>query len=308
MFVFICVVTIFDHTCLMMGGKSMKVAILTDTNSGIYAEEAEQMGIFVMPMPVIIEDEIYYEGINLTEKEFLEALTAGKRVTTSQPVLGDLLDTWDRLLNEYDQVVYIPMSSGLSNSCSAAMAIAAEYEGRVFVVDNHRISVTLRQSVITAKAMAVEEKDAEEIKTFLEAEAFHSSIYVSVNTLEYLKKGGRITPAAAMIGSVLSIKPVLTIQGEKLDSFAKIRGNMNKCELRMLKAIKADIQNRFSDVPEEHLHIGIAGAGLSPECKNEWMQMVKQAFPEADVYYNHLSASIATHTGPGAVGLGVSVS
>ncbi len=218
MFVFICVVTIFDHTCLMMGGKSMKVAILTDTNSGIYAEEAEQMGIFVMPMPVIIEDEIYYEGINLTEKEFLEALTAGKRVTTSQPVLGDLLDTWDRLLNEYDQVVYIPMSSGLSNSCSAAMAIAAEYEGRVFVVDNHRISVTLRQSVITAKAMAVEEKDA-----------------------------------------------------------------------------------------EEYLHIGTAGAGLSPECKNEWMQMVTQAFPEADVYYNHLSASIATHTGPGAVGLGVSV-
>lgn len=285
----------------------MKIAILTDTNSGIYEEEAEKMGIFVMPMPVIIEDETFYEGSNLTEEEFLEALTSGKKVSTSQPAPGDLLDTWDDLLKKYDQVVYIPMSSGLSHSCSAAMAIAREYEGRVFVIDNHRISVTLRQSVITAKAMAMEEKNADEIKSFLEAEAFRSSIYISVNTLEYLKKGGRITPAAAMIGSVLNIKPVLTIQGEKLDSFAKVRGNMKKCEQRMMEAVKADIQDRFSDVPEKYLHIGTAGAGLSPEGKREWMEMITKAFPKADVYYNPLSASIATHTGPGAVGLGVSV-
>ncbi len=285
----------------------MKIAILTDTNSGIYEEEAEKMGIFVMPMPVIIEDETFYEGSNLTEEEFLEALTSGKKVSTSQPAPGDLLDTWDDLLKKYDQIVYIPMSSGLSHSCSAAMAIAREYEGRVFVVDNHRISVTLRQSVITAKAMVMEEKDADEIKSFLEAEAFRSSIYISVNTLEYLKKGGRITPAAAMIGSVLNIKPVLTIQGEKLDSFAKVRGNMKKCEQRMMEAVKADIQDRFSDVPEEYLHIGTAGAGLSPDGKREWMEMITKAFPKADVYYNPLSASIATHTGPGAVGLGVSV-
>lgn len=285
----------------------MKIAILTDTNSGIYEEEAEKMGIFVMPMPVIIEDETFYEGSNLTEEEFLEALTSGKKVSTSQPAPGDLLDTWDDLLKKYDQVVYIPMSSGLSHSCSAAMAIAREYEGRVFVVDNHRISVTLRQSVITAKAMAMEEKDADEIKSFLEAEAFRSSIYVSVNTLGYLKKGGRITPVAAMIGSVLNIKPVLTIQGEKLDSFAKVRGNMKKCEQRMMEAVKADIQDRFSDVPEKYLHIGTAGAGLSPDGKREWMEMITKAFPKADVYYNPLSASIAIHTGPGAVGLGVSV-
>ena len=285
----------------------MKIAILTDTNSGIYEEEAEKMGIFVMPMPVIIEDETFYEGSNFTEEEFLEALTSGKKVSTSQPAPGDLLDTWDDLLKKYDQVVYIPMSSGLSHSCSAAMAIAREYEGRVFVIDNHRISVTLRQSVITAKAMAMEEKDADEIKSFLEAEAFRSSIYISVNTLEYLKKGGRITPAAAMIGSVLNIKPVLTIQGEKLDSFAKVRGNMKKCEQRMMEAVKADIQDRFSDVPEKYLHIGTAGAGLSPDGKREWMEMITKAFPKADVYYNPLSASIATHTGPGAVGLGVSV-
>ena len=285
----------------------MKIAILTDTNSGIYEEEAEKMGIFVMPMPVIIEDETFYEGSNLIEEEFLEALTSGKKVSTSQPAPGDLLDTWDDLLKKYDQIVYIPMSSGLSHSCSAAMAIAREYEGRVFVVDNHRISVTLRQSVITAKAMVMEEKDADEIKSFLEAEAFRSSIYISVNTLEYLKKGGRITPAAAMIGSVLNIKPVLTIQGEKLDSFAKVRGNMKKCEQRMMEAVKADIQDRFSDVPEEYLHIGTAGAGLSPDGKREWMEMITKAFPKADVYYNPLSASIATHTGPGAVGLGVSV-
>ena len=156
----------------------MKIAILTDTNSGIYEEEAEKMGIFVMPMPVIIEDETFYEGSNLIEEEFLEALTSGKKVSTSQPAPGDLLDTWDDLLKKYDQIVYIPMSSGLSHSCSAAMAIAREYEGRVFVVDNHRISVTLRQSVITAKAMVMEEKDADEIKSFLEAEAFRSSIYI----------------------------------------------------------------------------------------------------------------------------------
>lgn len=267
----------------------MKIAILTDTNSGIYEEEAEKMGIFVMPMPVIIEDETFYEGSNFTEEEFLEALTSGKKVSTSQPAPGDLLDTWDDLLKKYDQVVYIPMSSGLSHSCSAAMAIAREYEGRVFVIDNHRISVTLRQSVITAKAMAMEEKDADEIKSFLEAEAFRSSIYISVNTLEYLKKGGRITPAAAMIGSVLNIKPVLTIQGEKLDSFAKVRGNMKKCEQRMMEAVKADIQDRFSDVPEKYLHIGTAGAGLSPEGKREWMEMITKAFPKADVYYNPLS-------------------
>ncbi|MGN0326200.1 MAG: DegV family protein [Lachnospiraceae bacterium] len=285
----------------------MKVAVLTDTNSGIYMEEAGQLGIYIMPMPVIIDDEVYYEGDNLTEKQFYEALAGGRRVTTSQPSPGNLLAQWDELLENYEQVVYIPMSSGLSNSCSAAMGLADEYGDRVQIVDNHRISVTLRQSVMTARTMAEEGKGAKSIKEFLEKEAYHSSIYVAVNTLEYLKKGGRITPAAAMIGSVLSIKPVLTIQGEKLDSFVKVRGTMKKCELKMLEAMKADIQNRFADIPVENLHIGTAGAGLDKKEQEEWKTMVKDAFPESDVFYNPLSASIAAHTGPGAVGIGVTV-
>lgn len=167
--------------------------------------------------------------------------------------------------------------------------------------------MTLRQSVLTAKAMADEGKNGNEIKEFLEQEAFHSSIYISVNTLEYLKKGGRITPAAAMIGSVLKIKPVLTIQGEKLDSFAKVRGTMKKCETRMLEAIRVDIQERFRDVPAEKLHIGTAGAGLGEEEQKDWLGQVAAAFPESEVIYNPLSASIGAHTGPGAVGIAVTV-
>lgn len=285
----------------------MKTAILTDTNSGISAREAAELGIYVMPMPVIIEDEIYYEGQNLTEEQFYEALTSGKKVTTSQPSPGDLLDKWDELLKEYEQLIYIPMSSGLSNSCSAAKGLALDYEGRVYVADNHRISVTLRESVLTAKRLVDEGKTASETRELLEKEAFHSSIYISVNTLEYLKKGGRITPAAAMIGNVLSIKPVLTIQGEKLDSYTKVRGSMKKCEARMLEAVRKDISTRFSDVPIHKMHIGTAGAGLTEEAQQEWLGMVADEFPDADVYYNPLSASIGCHTGPGAAGIGITV-
>lgn len=285
----------------------MKTAILTDTNSGISAKEAAELGIYVMPMPVIIEDEIYYEGQNLTEEQFYEALTSGKKVTTSQPSPGDLLDKWDELLEEYEQLIYIPMSSGLSNSCSAAKGLALDYEGRVYVADNHRISVTLRESVLTAKRLVDEGKTASETRELLEKEAFHSSIYISVNTLEYLKKGGRITPAAAMIGNVLSIKPVLTIQGEKLDSYTKVRGSMKKCEAKMLEAVRKDISTRFSDVPIHKMHIGTAGAGLTAEDQQEWLGLVADEFPDADVYYNPLSASIGCHTGPGAAGIGITV-
>lgn len=285
----------------------MRVAVLTDTNSGITPEEASALGIFVMPMPIIIDGETFYEGENITEDQFYDALTAGRNITTSQPSPGDLLDKWDALLNEYEQLVYIPMSSGLSNSCSAASGLAREYEGKVYVVDNHRISVTLRTSVLTAKDLAERGRTAQEIKDELEREAYNSSIYVSVNTLEYLKKGGRITPAAAMIGSVLSIKPVLTIQGEKLDSFTKVRGSMKKCEAKMLEAIRADIKGRFSNVKEEDLKIGTAGAGLTKEQQQEWRAMIAEAFPSAKVFYNPLAASIGCHTGPGAVGIGISI-
>ncbi|MGN0152103.1 MAG: DegV family protein [Wujia sp.] len=286
----------------------MRVAILSDTNSGITQNEAGNIGVYVMPMPIIIDDEIYYEGQNISEDEFYNALTSDSKVTTSQPSPGDVMDMWDALLRDgYEEIVYIPMSSGLSNSCHAAMGYAADYDGKVEVVDNHRISVTMRQSVMRARFLADRGMNASEIKNILENEAYQSSIYISVNTLEYLKKGGRITPAAAMIGTVLNIKPILTIQGEKLDSFARIRGKMQKCEHKMVEAIRADIENRFSDVPMENVYIGAAGAGLTGDEQQEWLDMVRREFEGANIYYDPLSASIGCHTGPGAVGIGVSV-
>lgn len=285
----------------------MKIAILTDTNSGISSTEAEELGIFLIPMPVIIDDETFYEGQNITEEAFYQALASDKKVTTSQPSPADVLDYWDSLLQKgFDEVVYIPMSSGLSNSCHAAMGFAEDYDAKVFVVDNHRISVTLKSSVIMAKKLSDIGKSGSEIKSILEEDAYHSSIYISVNTLTYLKRGGRITPAAAMIGSVLNIKPILTIQGEKLDSFSKAR-SMKKCEQRMIEALLNDKEKRFSDVPNEQLSIGAAGTCLSEEEQLNWKHALEEAFPGADVFYNPLSVSIGCHTGPGAVGVGLSV-
>lgn len=285
----------------------MKIAILTDTNSGISSTEAEELGIFLIPMPVIIDDETFYEGQNITEEAFYQALASDKKVTTSQPSPADVMDYWDSLLQKgFDEVVYIPMSSGLSNSCHAAMGFAEDYDAKVFVVDNHRISVTLKSSVIMAKKLSDIGKSGSEIKSILEEDAYHSSIYISVNTLTYLKRGGRITPAAAMIGSVLNIKPILTIQGEKLDSFSKAR-SMKKCEQRMIEALLNDKEKRFADVPNEQLSIGAAGTCLSEEEQLNWKHALEEAFPGADVFYNPLSASIGCHTGPGAVGVGLSV-
>lgn len=285
----------------------MKIAILTDTNSGISSTEAEELGIFLIPMPVIIDDETFYEGQNITEEAFYQALASDKKVTTSQPSPADVLDYWDFLLQKgFDEVVYIPMSSGLSNSCQAAMGFAEDYDAKVFVVDNHRISVTLKSSVIMAKKLSDIGKSGSEIKSILEEDAYHSSIYISVNTLTYLKRGGRITPAAAMIGSVLNIKPILTIQGEKLDSFSKAR-SMKKCEQRMIEALLNDKEKRFADVPNEQLSIGAAGTCLSEEEQLNWKHALEEAFPGADVFYNPLSASIGCHIGPGAAGVGLSV-
>lgn len=285
----------------------MKTAILTDTNSGISSAEAEELGIFLIPMPIIINDETFYEGQSITEEAFYQALASDKKVTTSQPSPADVLDYWDSLLQKgFDEVVYIPMSSGLSNSCHAAMGFAEDYASKVFVVDNHRISVTLKASAIMAKKLSDMGKSESEIKAVLEEDAYHSSIYISVNTLTYLKRGGRITPAAAMIGSVLNIKPILTIQGEKLDSFSKAR-SMKKCEQRMIEALLNDKEKRFADIPNEQLSIGAAGTCLSEEEQLNWKHALEEAFPGADVFYNPLSASIGCHTGPGAVGVGLSV-
>ncbi|MGN1175640.1 MAG: DegV family protein [Roseburia sp.] len=286
----------------------MKVAILTDTNSGISKEEAENIGIHVMPMPVLIDGEVFFEGDNLTEEEFYEALTSGKDVSTSQPSPADVLDTWEDLFGMgYNQIVYIPMSSGLSGSCKTAKGLAQEYEGKVYVVDNHRISVTMRASVIKAKKYADQGCDGKAICKKLEKDAYNATIYVSVNTLEFLRKGGRITPAAAAIGTVLKIKPVLSIQGEKLDSYATVRGTMKKCEQKMISACKNDLMNRFPGIRPDQLHVGGVGARLNQEEIAQWVEMLEMNFPGVDLFFNPLSASISTHTGPGAVGIGISI-
>ena len=287
----------------------MKTAVMTDSNSGITPEEGKKIGIYSLPMPVIIEGDVFYEGKNITQEEYYGAMTSGKNVTTSQPSPGDVMDMWDGILKEgYEQVVYIPMSSALSASCHAAIQLSEEYDGKVQVVDDHRISVTMRESVLEAKWMANQGMTAEEIKKKLEENAYNSSIYIAVDTLEYLKKGGRVTAAGAAIGAVLNIKPVLTIQGEKLDAFTKVRG-MKKAELKMLEAIEEDLNTRFADVDRKQLRLGAAGTFQKQEDPDQWYKMVKDTFENEidDIYYDSLSFSIGCHVGPNAIGIGISV-
>ena len=285
----------------------MKTAIMTDTNSGITKDTAEKLGIYVIHLPVLIDETVFYENDTITEEEFFCALSSDKNITTSQPSPGDVMDLWDQILADgYDELVYIPMSSGLSNSCAAAKGYSQDYDGKVEVIDNHRISVTMYESVLHARELSLNGASAKEIKAALESDAYNSSIYITVNTLEYLKKGGRITPAAALLGTVLSIKPILTIQGEKLDSYAKARGSMKRAEEKMILAIQSDLKKRFADQDISKLHIGAAGAGLSTAQQNEWLTMLRNKFPKTDVFYSPLSASISVHTVPGAVGIGIS--
>lgn len=285
--------------------KAMRTAIITDTNSGLTRAAAAELGVYLLPMPVILDDRIYYEGETITEERFYAALTAGVPASTSQPSPGDVMELWDRALSEgYDQVVYIPMSSGLSQSCQAAIALSGEYGGRVYVADNHRISVTLKESVRRAAALAAEGADGASIKDILEREAYDASIYITVNTLEYLKKGGRITPAAALLGSILNIKPVLTIQGGKLDAFAKARGR-KKCEELMVQALKKDAETRFAGRDSAGMRLCAAGTALTEEEVAQMKEALGEVFPGVPVEYDPLSISIGCHTGPGAMGMAI---
>ena len=289
------------------GNYDMRTAVMTDSNSGITKSEAKELGIFSLPMPVIIDGEICYEGIDLTQERFYSSLTGGKDVTTSQPSPGEVIGMWDAIFAEgYDEIVHIPMSSGLSNSYESAAGLAADYDGRVQVADNHRISVTLRDPVLEENELADQGLPANETGAEQEHPAEELCIYITVDTLEFLKKGGRITPAAAALGAVLNIKPVLTIQGERLDAFAKVRG-MKKGKHKMLEALKQDLATRFQGIEMSRIVIGAAGSGLGEEEEREWTETLKAAFPDATVYYNPLSFSIGSHTGPGAVGTAISI-
>ncbi|MDA3733512.1 DegV family protein [Niameybacter massiliensis] len=284
----------------------MKTAIIADSNSGISAAEAKTLGVYILPMPVIIDHKTYFEGQDLTQEFFYESLLSGKEISTSQPAPGDVMALWEEVLAKgYDEIVYIPMSSGLSNSCQTALALAIEYEERVQVVDNHRISEPQRQSVLDALELAKKGLSAKEIKQNLEENAYESSIYIAVDTMEFLKKGGRVTAAAATIGTILNIKPVLTIQGDKLDAYAKVRG-MKKSKHKMIEAIKEDIRTRFADAEPSELAIGIAGSALDTAIIKEWEEEIFKAFPGMASGYVPLTVSIGCHIGPNALGISVS--
>lgn len=278
------------------------IAIVTDSNSGISQLQAKQLGISVIPMPFSIDDETFYEDISLTIPEFYEKMAMGANIITSQPSPDAVTSLWEELLKDHDEVVHIPMSSGLSGSCQSAVMLAAEYNGRVQVVNNQRISVTQRQSVLDARELAERGKTAEEIKTILEDDRYNSSIYIMLDTLYYLKKGGRITPAAAALGTLLKLKPVLQIQGEKLDAFAKARTTLQGKTI-MQNAIRNDILNRFGGITEDkniwlqiaHTQNEKAALALKEELAGQ--------YPGFEIYVDHLSLSVACHIGPGALAI-----
>ena len=279
----------------------MKIAVVTDSNSGITQAQAKEMGVAVLPMPFMIDGETYYEDITLTREQFYQRLKDNADIATSQPTPDSILKMWDKLLKESDQIIHIPMSSGLSGSCSTAMMLAGEdeYEGKVFVVDNRRISVTQYQSVKDAQMLAAMGMDGTQIKKRLEETAADSVIFITVDTLKYLKKGGRITPAAAALGTLLKIKPVLIILGEKLDSFAKAR-TMKQAKTMMMNAIQKELDGRLHDSECRNYHLAIAHTD-NEEAALEFKKEVEERFPNADVYMAPLSLSIACHIGPGSL-------
>ena len=282
----------------------MKTAIVTDSNSGIFEKEGRRLGVYVIPMPVIIEGKTFFEGRELTHEEFYRCLLEHKEVSSSQPSPGDVMEIWNQVLaSGYDEVVYIPMSSGLSGSCQTAHMLAEDYDGKVQVVNNHRISVTQRHSVQDALLLAEQGYTAKEIKEKLEQTAYESIIFVGVETLEYLKKGGRVTPAGAAMGALLNIKPLLIIEGERLDAYAKVRGTKN-CKKRLLQEMKKRA-DEFHERGDE-IRVGVAGSFVDQREHQEWMDMAREIFKGEDINYDPLTFSIGCHVGPGAFGMGIS--
>lgn len=282
-----------------------KIAIMTDSNSGITQKEAEVLRIRVLPMPFLIDGETFFEEISLTQEQFYERLAQDVDISTSQPSPEDVTKAWEELLEENESIVYIPMSSGLSGSCQTAIMLADDYEGKVQVVDNQRISVTQRQSVLDAIELAKEGKTAVQIKEILEANKFESSIYIMLDTLKYLKKGGRTTPAAAALGSALRLKPVLQIQGEKLDAFSIARTKKQGVS-KMLAAIEEDIKTRFGGLDNmENIHMEVAHT-VNEEAALELVEMIKERFGVETVDMYPLSLSISCHIGAGSLAVACS--
>jgi DegV family protein with EDD domain len=286
----------------------MKVAIMTDSNSGITQKEAKELGIRVVPMPFNIDGEEYLEDITLTQEGFYEKLKGGAKVSTSQPSIGYVNSIWDELLTEYDQVVYIPMSSGLSRSCeSATVSAKANYEGKVYVVDNQRISVTQRQSVLDAMELARLGYDAKEIHDKLIEIKFDSDIFIMVDTLEYLKKGGRITAAAAALGGMLKLKPILLIKGEKLDKFRMRNRSVENAKEIMLNACIEKIEGYLKDKDgrTDNVYLEVAYSGTDTTEAEAFVKMINERFPGKEVVVSPLSLSVSCHIGPGALAMAI---
>lgn len=281
-----------------------KIAVLTDSNSGIMQSEAEAMGVFIIPMPFFINNETFYENVDLTQEQFYAKLVEGVDISTSMPSVGSVTDMWDNLLKEYDEVVYIPMSSGLSSSCETAYMLSQDYDGKVQVVNNQRISVTQRQSVLDALKLVEKGKSAAEIKEILEKNKMESSIYIMVDTLSYLKKGGRITPAAAALGTLLRLKPVLQIQGDKLDAFAKAR-TVKQAKSIMIEAMQKDFKERFKDESGKTIHLEMSYTN-DLESALQFKEEVQAAFPNNEIVMQPLALSVACHIGPGALAVACS--
>ena len=278
---------------------AQKIAIVTDSNSGITQAQAKELGIYVLPMPFMINNETYYEDITLTQEEFYRRLAEGADVITSQPTPESVMNLWDELLQDYDEVVHIPMSSGLSGSCQSAIMLAQDYEGKVEVVNNQRISVTQRQSALDALQLSKQGMNARQIKDFLEQDKFNSSIYIMLDTLYYLKKGGRITPAAAALGTILRLKPVLQIQGDKLDAFAKAR-TVSQGKSIMINAIRSDMEKRFGGATPDNIWLEIAYS-YDREAALQLKEEVQAQFPGFEIHVDPLSLSVSCHIGPGSL-------
>lgn len=286
----------------------MKTAIVTDSNSGITQAEAKELGIYVIPMPVLIDGEQYFEDISLTQEQFYEKLKSDAQVSTSQPSAFDVAELWTKILKDYDKIIHIPMSSGLSETCHTLTHVAeTDFADKVYVIDNQRISVTMRQSVDDALKMIKEGKTAEEIRDWLMDTKMQSSIYIMVNTLKYLRKGGRLTPAVAAIGTLLKIKPVLQIQGFKLDQYAKVR-KLADAKTTMINAIDNDLKKRFADLRAKgKLTIAVAHTENLAEAEI-FAEELKDKFPDLEfTYINPLSLSVSCHIGPGALACAVAI-
>lgn len=283
------------------------IGIATDSHCGLSYEEAEKLGISILPMPFYFEEECYYEGVSLTREDFFRRLNAGDKVSTSQPSPEAVMDMWRKALNEYEKLLYMPMSSGLSGSCNTAKMLAGEpeFEGKVFVVDNGRIATPLRRALYDAVELVEEGYEAEKIKEILENEKDKMSIYIAVETLEFLKKGGRISPATAAIGTILNIKPILKLGVGVLESFEKCRG-MKKAKKEMLAAIKHDIEVTFREYHDRGEVYLLAASSADEETTQEWLNEIQECFPDMEILCSDLSLGISCHTGEGALGVGCS--